>query len=298
MTEQAQVAPIAQESLVPVFSGEIAGLPAQLVDARALHKFLGSKQLFQSWFKKRIAAYGFLQDIDFIAIQKNIAQESKTYGQDKLDYHLTLDMAKELGMVERNEKGRQIRRYFIDCEAKLWQQQLAQPTPPDLSGLAGLIRAEIARALPKADPLLPPDQAAAINHSLERLSRLFHPLSAPFADVLSLTRALHGLDTTYGMPHPDYQTLLIPAEPDPSVYGGQPVPPTPSPTGYSRVLLYVTHNGQVERSETLPDTMCLVSIKNADTVVNFINYLLPEALLPDLLKAASQRMFRLMALRG
>lgn len=76
------------------------------------------------------------------------------------------------------------------------------------------------------------------------------------------------------------------------------MPPTPSPTSYSRVLLYVAHNGQVERSETLPDTMCLVSIKNADTVVNFINYLLPEALLPDLLKAASQRMFRLMALRG
>jgi hypothetical protein len=66
---------------------------------------------------------------------------------------------------------------------------------------------------------------------------------------------------------------------------------------YSRVLLYVAHNGQVERSETLPDTICLVSIKNADTVVNFINYLLPEALLPDLLKAASQRMVRTTALQ-
>jgi len=208
MNSITQVAPTAQESLISVFSGEIAGLPTQLIDARALHEFLEVTTRFNDWIAARISEYEFQENQDFISFtEKSVKPKG---GRPTKGYHLTLNMAKELSMVERNEKGREARRYFIDCEAKLWQQQLAQPTSPDLSGLAGLIRAEIARALPKADPLLPPDQAATINHSLERLSRLFHPLSAPFADVLSLTRALHGLDTTYAMLHPDYQTLLTP----------------------------------------------------------------------------------------
>ena len=38
-----------------------------------------------------------------------------------IEYHITLDMAKELSMVERNEKGKQARKYFIECEKKLTQ---------------------------------------------------------------------------------------------------------------------------------------------------------------------------------
>ncbi len=41
-----------------------------------------------------------------------------------VEYHLTLDMAKELSMVERNKKGRQARRYFIECEKKLRNQSV------------------------------------------------------------------------------------------------------------------------------------------------------------------------------
>lgn len=107
------------QKLIPVFAGEIAGVSAQLVDARELHIFLESKQDFSTWLKKRIANYDFLQDVDFIIPQKNGAQESITYGNDKIDYHLSLDMAKELSMVERNAKGKQARRYFIECEKRL-----------------------------------------------------------------------------------------------------------------------------------------------------------------------------------
>jgi phage anti-repressor protein len=107
------------QELIPVFAGNLAGISAQLVDARTLHGFLESKQDFSTWMKKRIADYGFLQDIDFIIPQKNGAQKSITYGNDKIDYHLNLDMAKELSMVERNDKGREARRYFIECEKRL-----------------------------------------------------------------------------------------------------------------------------------------------------------------------------------
>lgn len=105
--------------LIPVFSGQINNQSVQLVNARELHAFLESKQDFSTWIKKRIADYGFLQDVDFIIPQKNGAQKSMSYGNDKIDYHLNLDMAKELSMVERNEKGKQARRYFIECEKRL-----------------------------------------------------------------------------------------------------------------------------------------------------------------------------------
>jgi phage anti-repressor protein len=104
--------------LIPVFTGKISGISVQLVDARELHTFLESKQDFSTWLKKRIADYDFLQDIDFIMPEKNGTQKSITYGNDKIDYHLTLDMAKELSMVERNAKGKQARRYFIECEKR------------------------------------------------------------------------------------------------------------------------------------------------------------------------------------
>jgi phage anti-repressor protein len=100
--------------LIPVFTGEIAGQTVQLCDARDLHKFIESQQEFANWIKNRIDDYGFVENQDFLIIL------SKSQGgRPRTDYHLTLDMAKELSMVERNEKGRQARRYFIGCEQRL-----------------------------------------------------------------------------------------------------------------------------------------------------------------------------------
>ena len=90
----------------------------QLVSARELHEFLESKQEFINWFKNRIEKYGFLENEDFMTIL------SKSGGRPQTNYILKLDMAKELSMVEANEKGSQARRYFIACEKKLKTQML------------------------------------------------------------------------------------------------------------------------------------------------------------------------------
>ncbi|AGF75779.1 anti-repressor protein [Bartonella vinsonii subsp. berkhoffii str. Winnie] len=87
-------------------------------NARDLHAFLESKQDFSTWIKKRIIAYSFLERQDFIRFHKKMEANNAI----AVEYHLTLDMAKELSMVERNEKGRQARRYFIECEKKLRSQ--------------------------------------------------------------------------------------------------------------------------------------------------------------------------------
>jgi phage anti-repressor protein len=108
------------QELIPVFSGTIAGVSAQLVDGRELHKFLESKQQFSHWMQDRINDYKFIQDIDFRVKDNFIYDETAFGGKRKIiDYHLVLDMAKELSMVERNEKGREARRYFIECEKRL-----------------------------------------------------------------------------------------------------------------------------------------------------------------------------------
>lgn len=90
----------------------------QVVSARELHLFLESKQDFSTWIKNRIEKYDFIENEDYILLHK-IMEQTGRGGHNKKEYALTLDMAKELAMVEGNEKGRQARRYFIECEKKL-----------------------------------------------------------------------------------------------------------------------------------------------------------------------------------
>ncbi len=111
---------MSNQKLIPVFAGKIADTSSQLVDGRELHAFLESKQHFADWIKDRISDYQFMQDIDFRVIHNFMKDDTAFGGKRKIiDYHLTLDMAKELSMVERNAKGREARRYFIECEKRL-----------------------------------------------------------------------------------------------------------------------------------------------------------------------------------
>ena len=89
----------------------------QLVSARELHEFLGVGRDFTTWIKGRIEKYDFKENVDFTIV--NLAHQNggtSWGGNNKLDYALTVDMAKELAMVENNEKGKIARRYFIQCE--------------------------------------------------------------------------------------------------------------------------------------------------------------------------------------
>ena len=108
---------------INAFSGEINNQTTTLVNARDLHAHLGIKTAFSNWILRRIEDFGFIKNEDFIIIDplaKNGKREKwgfqAGWGENKIDYHLTLDMAKELCMVERSEIGRQARRYFIEIE--------------------------------------------------------------------------------------------------------------------------------------------------------------------------------------
>lgn len=85
----------------------------QAVSARELHSFLESKQDFSTWIKNKIEKYGFIEEQDF-TLHKFVER-----GTWKHEYVLSIDTAKELAMVEGNEKGKQARQYFIECEKRL-----------------------------------------------------------------------------------------------------------------------------------------------------------------------------------
>lgn len=101
-----------------IFDNELG----QAVSARDLHAFLGSKQRFSDWMKNRIEKYGLVENQDYTSFNNFIKRGIG--GTTTIEYALTIDAAKELAMVEGNEKGKQARQYFIECEKKLKRQSV------------------------------------------------------------------------------------------------------------------------------------------------------------------------------
>lgn len=95
----------------------------QAVSARELHCFLESKRQFADWIKERIEKYGLIENVDFQVFHDFV--KNPNGGRPLTEYALTVDAAKELSMVEGNDKGKQARRYFIEAE-KAFRQVLSQ----------------------------------------------------------------------------------------------------------------------------------------------------------------------------
>lgn len=80
---------------------------------RDLHKLLEVKTPYTQWFD-RMCEYGFTENIDFISFSQN--SEKPQGGRPTQDHQLTIDMAKEICMLQRTERGKQARQYFIQIE--------------------------------------------------------------------------------------------------------------------------------------------------------------------------------------
>ncbi|UUX54574.1 antA/AntB antirepressor family protein [Citrobacter youngae] len=116
-------------AIVPVNSGLIGGRQTNIVSARELHKALGVGKDFSTWITDRITDYGFAIGSDYIvnkAISPKLGKSPTgaacspiAVGRPGKDYLLSISTAKEIAMLERNEQGRAVRRYFIQCEEEL-----------------------------------------------------------------------------------------------------------------------------------------------------------------------------------
>lgn len=106
----------------------------QTVNARELHSFLEVGKDFSTWIKDRIEKYGFVEDVDYVKIDSPKMGNQKGGDRRSIEYYISLSMGKEIGMVERTEKGREVRHYFIECEKRLKEtrQQMALAIPQTL----------------------------------------------------------------------------------------------------------------------------------------------------------------------
>ena len=118
------------QELIPLQPQTINGNAVETVSARELHAFLEVGKDFSNWIKNRLETLGSIENEDYLVIQEVFAKIGEKGGRPKIEYYLTLDVAKHLAMMEKNDKGKQARQYFIECEKQLKEQTVPQPVQP------------------------------------------------------------------------------------------------------------------------------------------------------------------------
>ena len=122
----------------------------QTVEAREIHKFLESKREFAHWVKDRIEQFDFIENEDFVRVDNFVKRgHNSNLGTKTKDYYFTLSAAKELAMVENNAKGKEARKYFIECEKKAQNPQIEHKPEP-----VKVIRHTNASAMRAADRMI------------------------------------------------------------------------------------------------------------------------------------------------
>lgn len=124
---------IIENDLVPVYETD-KGI--KVVNGRELHQALQSKQDFSTWVKRRLLECDAEEKEDFDRLHKKMEANNATM----IEYLIKLDTAKEMAMLERNEKGKQVRKYFIEVERKYKEKSIDRSQlSPEIQALYGLL---------------------------------------------------------------------------------------------------------------------------------------------------------------
>ncbi|MCP3921685.1 MAG: hypothetical protein GY714_03780 [Desulfobacterales bacterium] len=153
-----------KNELININKERIGVSEVNAVDARELHIFLESKREFSTWIKNRISEYGFIENLDFLTI----LSKNPNKGRPQVNYTLSVDMAKEISMVERNEKGRQARKYFIECE-----RRVKTNTPKILSKTEALLQTVEILAEQEMKIKTLEENTEKVNEAIEKIKHKF-----------------------------------------------------------------------------------------------------------------------------
>lgn len=111
---------VIENDLVPVY---VTNKGEKVVNGRELHSVLQSKQDFSTWVKKRLSECDAKENKDFVRFHEKVEGNNATM----IEYIILLDTGKEMAMLERNAKGKQVRRYFIKVDEK-YKEEKTMPT--------------------------------------------------------------------------------------------------------------------------------------------------------------------------
>ena len=118
--------------LIPVFEHE----GKQAASGRQIHAYLGVATPYAKWFA-RMVEYGFTNGQDYVDISVPVPTDRTDRAYEQTDHAVTIDMAKELGMIQRTPEGKRIRQYFIEVEKRA--QQSMPAVPPTRAALAQMV---------------------------------------------------------------------------------------------------------------------------------------------------------------
>ncbi|MGD6872983.1 antA/AntB antirepressor family protein [Sutcliffiella horikoshii] len=188
------------DDFLPVYESENGD---RLINARELHEQLVIGKDFTTWIKDRIAKYQFTEGEDFSPIRGETLN-----GRPRTDYLLKIDTAKEIAMVQNNEMGRAIRKYFIEVEKRFKEDQPKTQAEMLLQYAEQMVRNErenaerdqkIKRLETGVDTLTQnltavPDHRKVIDNVNEyaRWTRLGH--NEVYNSIYSILKAQHGID--------------------------------------------------------------------------------------------------------
>lgn len=118
-----------ENNIIPIYEKEGG---EQLINARELFYALRGKETktkFADWIKERLYKYKFVENIDYIPFRNFTKGDENGFGnRSTIEYYLTIDTSKEICMIENNENGRKIRRYFIEVEKRYRKIVLEKPS--------------------------------------------------------------------------------------------------------------------------------------------------------------------------
>lgn len=112
-----------ENELVPVY---VTSTEEKVVYGTELYKSLGSKRQYTDWVRGRLVECDAVENTDYQSFSQNC--EKPSGGRPKLEYIIKLDTAKEMAMLERNDQGKRVRRYFIDVEKRYKEEKRSGPT--------------------------------------------------------------------------------------------------------------------------------------------------------------------------
>ena len=124
--------------LIPINKADFNGAEINSVNARELHAVLESKYQFADWIKSRLDETDAIENIDYIIVSEK-TETMTEHGKKasiRNEYILSTDIAKEIAMLERNEVGKKVRRYFIEFEKMHKQNFIPQDLPTALRAYA------------------------------------------------------------------------------------------------------------------------------------------------------------------